>query len=189
MRIAHLHFLPVPQAIRLAGSLSRNIPYCESLHGGLAPVALKRRRLAKYVLSKLFERSYLDGAALHHSVSSLHIEGRSRTASERHGCRAQLHRRVGRPSSVDRGMLENRFPELHGRRIFFCMGRLDPSRRGLISLFQASASIEVEIASGSSSLAPTGARLAPTGARDECYSKASPAMRESKSSSQIPRQA
>lgn len=75
MRIAHLHFLHVPQAIRLAGSLSRNIPYCESLHGGLAPVALERRRLAKYVLSKLFERSYLNGAALHHSVSSLDIEG------------------------------------------------------------------------------------------------------------------
>jgi glycosyltransferase involved in cell wall biosynthesis len=137
--VVHFHFVHIPQAIRLARRLSRlRIPYCVTLNGGLSPAALQRQKLAKYVFSRLFERSYLNGAAFIHAVSSLDIEG-----ADAYGVRNRMVVAPNcidpatMPPAADRGILQTRFPELRGRRIFLYLGRLDPQQKGLDLLVRA----------------------------------------------------
>ena len=74
--IVHLHFVHVPQSIRLGRRLlSAGIPYCVSLHGGLALEAQRRRRFAKKLYAALYERSHLNRAAFLHAISGHDVEG------------------------------------------------------------------------------------------------------------------
>jgi glycosyltransferase involved in cell wall biosynthesis len=142
--IVHFHFVHIPQAIRLARRLSHlDIPYCVSLHGGLARAALERRRVAKQIFSLLVERRYLNGAAFIHAVSSLDADG-----AGAYGVRNRMIIApncidpAARPSEVDRGVLQTRFPQLRGRRVFLYLGRLDAQQKGLDLLVRAWADIE-----------------------------------------------
>jgi glycosyltransferase involved in cell wall biosynthesis len=140
----HFHFVHIPQAIRLARRLSSlSVPYCVSLHGGLAPAALKRQRRAKLLFSLLAERNYLNRAAFIHAVSSLDIEGaRAYGVRNRVIVAPNCIDPASMPPMADRGMLQSRFPELGGRRIFLYLGRLDPQQKGLDLLVRAWARIE-----------------------------------------------
>jgi glycosyltransferase involved in cell wall biosynthesis len=143
--IVHFHgtFVQTPQAIRLARRLSPLcIPYCVSLHGSLAPAALERRGVSRYLLS-LVERGYLNSAAFIHAVSSLDVDGaREYGVRNRFVLAPNCIDPTVTPSKIDRALLRTRYPELEGRRVFLYLGRLDLQQKGLDLLVRAWAKVD-----------------------------------------------
>jgi len=136
--VVHFHFVHIPQAIRLARRLrSVGIPYCVSLHGGLAVEAQRRRRIAKKAFAALFERTYLTQAAFLHAVSRLDVEGTLAYGVENRFASAPNCIDPGEmPNILDPELLQRRFPGLRGRRVFLFLGRLDPEQKGLDQLLR-----------------------------------------------------
>lgn len=137
--IVHFHSVHIPPNVALAAHLARSgIPYCLTVHGGLFPAALRRRRLKKEIFSLLFERRYLNGALFIHAVSPHETE-----VIRRHG----VHRPIvvvpnGLPADADvraprPDALYAEAPGLRDRRIFMFIGRLDPWQKGLDLLVEA----------------------------------------------------
>jgi glycosyltransferase involved in cell wall biosynthesis len=137
--IVHLHFVHVPQNIRLGRRLQlAGIPYCVSLNGGLALEAQRRRWAAKKVYAALYERSYLHRAAFLHAISHRDVEGALAYGAENRFVVAPNCIDPGEmPEVVDPGLLRQRFPTLDGRRVFLYLGRLDPDQKGLDLLLHA----------------------------------------------------
>jgi glycosyltransferase involved in cell wall biosynthesis len=137
--IVHLHFVHVPQNIRLGRRLlSAGIPYCVSLHGGLALEAQRRRRTAKKLYAALYERSHLRRAAFLHAISGQDVKGALAYGVENRFVMARNCIEPGEmPDVVDAGLLRRRFPTLEGRRVFLYLGRLDPEQKGLDLLLHA----------------------------------------------------
>ena len=137
--IVHFHFVHLPQAIRLARKVAKHgIPYCVTLHGGLAVQAQQRNRLGKRLFGLLFERSYLNSAAFLHAISRADVEG-----ARSYGVR---NRYVTAPNCIDPNLLpaqvhhdftRERIPAARGRRTFVYIGRLDPDQKGLDTLLLA----------------------------------------------------
>jgi glycosyltransferase involved in cell wall biosynthesis len=136
--IVHLHSLHVPENIALAALLQRAaIPYCVTVHGALAPDARRRGRLRKMLFHALYERAYLDNAAVIHALTSA-----ERDAIQELGVRAPI---AVAPNGVTleglddvgRGALCEAVPEAAGRRVFMFIGRLDRTQKGLDLLIDA----------------------------------------------------
>jgi glycosyltransferase involved in cell wall biosynthesis len=142
--ILHLHFVHVPQNLVLAHHARRvGIPYCVSIHGGLAPRALARRRWSKRVFNALFEQRYLNRAAFVHALGPEDHDGLEECG---------VHNRIidapngidlaSLPTPADRGALAELAPALRGKRVFAFVGRLDPQQKGLDLLVHALARLE-----------------------------------------------
>jgi glycosyltransferase involved in cell wall biosynthesis len=131
--VVHFHFVHIPQAIRLARRLrSVGIPYCVSLHGGLAVEAQRRRRTAKKAFAALFERTYLTQAAFLHAVSRLDVEGTlAYGVKNRFASAPNCIDPAEMPNVLDPEFLQRRLPGLRGRHVFLYLGRLDPEQKGL----------------------------------------------------------
>jgi glycosyltransferase involved in cell wall biosynthesis len=136
--VVHFHFVHIGQAIRLARHVElAGIPYCVSLHGGLAVEAQRRRRVAKRAFAALFERRYLNRAAFLHAVSDLDVQGALAYGVDNRFALAPNCIDPGDvPQLLDPSILQVRFPSLRDRRIFLYLGRLDPQQKGLDLLVQ-----------------------------------------------------
>ena len=136
--VVHFHFVHIGQAIRLARRVQlAGIPYCVSLHGGLAVEAQRRRRVAKTAFAALFERRYLNQAAFLHAVSHLDVQGALEYGVDNRFAVAPNCIDPGEmPQLLDPTILRRRFPALRDRRIFLYLGRLDPEQKGLDLLVQ-----------------------------------------------------
>jgi glycosyltransferase involved in cell wall biosynthesis len=137
--VVHFHFVHIGQAIRLARHVElAGIPYCVSLHGGLAVEAQRRRRVAKRAFAALFERRYLNGATFLHAVSDLDVQGAfAYGVNNRFAVAPNCIDPGDIPQLLDPTILQRRFPTLRDRRIFLYLGRLDPQQKGLDLLVQA----------------------------------------------------
>jgi glycosyltransferase involved in cell wall biosynthesis len=137
--IVHFHFIHMPQALRIASRLGRiGVPYCVSLHGGLAVEAQRRHRFAKQMFAALFERRYLTRAAFLHAVSRLDADGARAYGVRNRIVIAPNGIDLGNmPAKADRALLRRRFPEVDERRVFMYLGRLDPEQKGLDLLLRA----------------------------------------------------
>jgi glycosyltransferase involved in cell wall biosynthesis len=135
--VLHLHSVHIPANVVLARRLASTVPYCVTLHGGLAPMAQKRHRLAKVVFRWLCERAYFERAAFLHAISERDLEG-----LRRYGI---MNTTVLAPNGVDvepllpasdqaAGEVD---PRLRGKRVFMTLGRLDPEVKGLDLLLRA----------------------------------------------------
>ena len=135
--VLHLHFVHIPPNVFLARRLSPHIPYCVTIHGGLAPAAQRRNPWQKRLFGLLFEREYLKRAAFLHAISELDLQGlRAYRVS---------NRIVLAPNGID---VPPTSPAEHGpslllaeclrdRRAFVFLGRLDPEQKGLDLLLKA----------------------------------------------------
>jgi glycosyltransferase involved in cell wall biosynthesis len=130
--VLHLHFVGMPQNVRLAArARGAGIPYCVTIHGGLAPAALARNRWPKRLFAALVERRYLRQAAFLHATSPEDVAGLSAYGVS--------NATVVAPNGVDvppaAGHLPNGTgavaPKAAGRRVFLFLGRLDPEQKGL----------------------------------------------------------
>ena len=136
--VLHLHFVHIPPNVFLARSLSPTIPYCVTIHGGLSPVALRRRRWLKQIFGLTFERRYLEHAASLHAISEEDVEGlRAYGVSNATVLACNGIDLDSFPTSADRSLTDGRDPCLQGRRAFLYLGRLDPAQKGLDLLLQA----------------------------------------------------
>jgi glycosyltransferase involved in cell wall biosynthesis len=137
--IVHFHSVHLPPAIRLARQVrNHGIPYCVSLHGGLAVAAQRRGRLAKRVFAALFERRFLNNAAFIHAVSAADVEGaRAYGARNRFVLAPNCIDPAVMPDDIDRTLLRRRVPAFARRRLFTYVGRLDPDQKGLDLLLRA----------------------------------------------------
>jgi glycosyltransferase involved in cell wall biosynthesis len=131
---------------------ARNIPHMVFPHGSVDPFLLRRNRPRKWLYTKMFaERDYRKASAVLFNTAE-----EMRLASEWPGLRA-LKRRVGtpRPFVVPVGIdpqwlrpadraagerLRNKFPQLQGRRLVVCLGRIN-FKKGLDILAHAFARI------------------------------------------------
>jgi len=137
----HLHFVHVPQNVRLAAIARRNgIPYCVTINGGLAAAARRRNRHLKNIYRVLFERRYLDRAAFVHAVSEIDVSG-----LEEYGVRNEL---MLAPNGIDldsvhaqssQKPLSDRYPNMSGRTSLLFLGRLDIQQKGLDLLLEGMA--------------------------------------------------
>ena len=147
--VLHLHFVHIPPNVFLARSLSPTIPYCVTIHGGLSPVALRRRRWLKQIFGLTFERRYLEHAASLHAISEEDVEGlrpygvSNATVLACNGINLDSF-----PTSADRSSTDGRDPCLQGRRVFLYLGRLDPAQKGLDLLLQAFGCVQAESGAG-----------------------------------------
>jgi glycosyltransferase involved in cell wall biosynthesis len=136
--VVHFHFVHIPQFIRIAARLRRaGIPYCVSLHGGLAGEALARRRIAKRAFSFLVERRYLNRAAFIHAVSSADVAGGRAYGMD--------NRVVVAPNGIDEAAgasVAQATGRGAGPRLFLFLGRLDPEQKGLDLLLRAWAEVD-----------------------------------------------
>jgi glycosyltransferase involved in cell wall biosynthesis len=147
--IVHFHSIHIPEAVLLARRLYRDrIPYCVTPNGGLAVEAQRRRWMTKKVFAILFERVYLNRAAFVHAVSQADADGVGRYGVE---SRVVLARNCIDPevvpSTLDHELLTRRFPQLHGRRVFLYLGRLDPNHKGLDLLLKAWSQVHGQVQS------------------------------------------
>lgn len=136
--ITHFHFVYIPQNIILARYLrKRKIPYVVSIHGGLSPRAMGRRWYLKIPFKVLFERRYLNRAALIHAVSEIDLKG-----IEEYGVKNSIVRAPNGiemeclPKKVNTTLLTQRFPQVADKKVFMFLGRLDPLHKGLDLLLQ-----------------------------------------------------
>ena len=138
-QIVHFHSVHIAKNVAMAAYLHRaGIPYCVTVHGGLFPAALHRRRLKKTIFNLLFERSYLNGALFiqavsHHEITPIRQYGvKARIVMIPNGLPPQADVLPARPAA-----LFETNPSLSGRRIFMFIGRLDPWQKGLDLLVEA----------------------------------------------------
>jgi len=138
--IVHLHFVYIPQNVILAHYLkTANIPYCVTIHGGLSSGSLKRHWYIKIPFRILFDQRYLNEAAFIHAISDMDIKGlklygikNNNVVKVPNGIEVE-----SLPRNVDATLLERRFPQVAGKRVFMFLGRLDPQQKGLDLLLQA----------------------------------------------------
>jgi glycosyltransferase involved in cell wall biosynthesis len=137
--IVHIHFVRMPQAIRLSRRLTRmGIPYCVSLHGGLATEGQQRRTVAKKMFTLVLERKHLNRAAFLHAVTRAEAQGTQAYRVKNRIIVAPNCIDVGiLPPRVESDLLTRRLPQAQGRRVFMYLGRLDPEQKGLDLLLHA----------------------------------------------------
>jgi glycosyltransferase involved in cell wall biosynthesis len=135
--VLHLHSVHVPANVLLAWTLSSAIPYCVTIHGGLSPVAQKRKRLLKGIFRALLERRYLQRAAFLHAISERDVQGLERygiantTVIAPNGIDVEPS---SAPPDANRTHSDER---LRGKRVFLFLGRLDAEVKGLDVLVRA----------------------------------------------------
>lgn len=137
--VVHFHSIHVPQNVTLAACLDRyRIPYCVTVHGGLFPEALERRRLAKALFKQMFESRYLNRALFIHALSPYESD-----IIRRHGVTAPI---VTIPNGLPPGTdipptqlpaLFTQQSHLRDRHVFMFIGRLEPRQKGLDLLVRA----------------------------------------------------
>jgi glycosyltransferase involved in cell wall biosynthesis len=123
--VLHLHFVGMPQNVRLAVRARRaGVPYCVTIHGGLAPAALARNGWPKRLFAALAERRYLQRAAFVHATSPEDVAGlraygvSNVTVVAPNGVEVPPHVDGPPTREVD-------------CRTFLFLGRLDPEQKGL----------------------------------------------------------
>lgn len=131
--VLHLHFVGLPQNVRLAWRAHRaGIPYCVTIHGGLAPAAQARNRWQKRLFALLVERRYLRGAAFLHATSPEDIEGLRVYGVSNETVLAPNGVDVDGPVPASDPLIwDTVAPHLRGQRILLFVGRLDPEQKGL----------------------------------------------------------
>lgn len=131
--VLHLHFVYIPQNLVLAATARRRgIPYCVTIHGGLASGAQRRNRWVKSAFKLLFERRYLQRAAFLHAISQQDVAGLRAYGVENHTTVVPNGIDLSSIPDIDDGIgLRAKFPQLAGRRIFLFLGRLDADQKGL----------------------------------------------------------
>jgi glycosyltransferase involved in cell wall biosynthesis len=136
--VLHLHFVHIPPNVFLARRLSPRVPYCVTIHGGLSPVAQRRRRWMKRLFRVFFEGPYLQRAAFVHAISEEDLQG-----LHAYGVTTTT---VVAPNGIELEPLEATCAEsaliriderVQRRRIFLFLGRLDPEQKGLDLLLHA----------------------------------------------------
>jgi glycosyltransferase involved in cell wall biosynthesis len=128
--VIHTHALWMVPGIYARNAAARSgIPLVISPRGMLDPWSLKRRRATKNVAAWSYENRNLRSAKLLHATSDLEAE-----SIRRYGLRQPI---AVLPNGVDvpapdevpsREILEQRFPELRGKRWLLFLGRLDPKK-------------------------------------------------------------
>jgi glycosyltransferase involved in cell wall biosynthesis len=131
----------------------RDVPYVVFPHGSLDPFLLRRNRPRKWVYSKLFaERDYRNAAAVRFACAE-----EMRLASDWPGLKTQeghaeeTSRRIvaytgigaewlQEPNAAAGERFRNKFPQLKGRRLVVCLGRIN-YKKGLDILARAFARI------------------------------------------------
>jgi poly(glycerol-phosphate) alpha-glucosyltransferase len=141
--LVHLHSLHVPENIVLGRWLSAaGVPYCITIHGALSQSARSNRRIRKAAFHVLFERAYLNRAALIHALTFEERDAIIASGVRRQIIVAPNGVEIGRwPATRDRSVLLARFPELHDRRVFMFLGRVDRVQKGLDLLLKSFASV------------------------------------------------
>jgi glycosyltransferase involved in cell wall biosynthesis len=137
--VVHFHSIHIPQNIRLASALRRaRIPYCVTVHGGLAAVARRRRPLRKAVFRWLWERQYLHEARFVHALTPEESSDIRRYGVPRAVVVAPNGIDIAAlPRSQDPAALSHALPALAGRRVYLYLGRLDPEQKGLDLMIDA----------------------------------------------------
>ena len=138
-QIVHFHSIHIAKNVAMGAYLRRTgIPYSVTVHGGLFPAALRRRRAKKAIFNLLFERHFLNAALFiqavsPHEVGSIRQYGvNTRVVVIPNGLPPQSDVPPSRPAA-----LFEAHPSLKGRRIFMFIGRLDPWQKGLDLLVEA----------------------------------------------------
>src|SRR5262249_39424668 len=126
--LVHLHSLHVPENIVLGRWLrAAGIPYCITVHGALSRPARTKGRFKKAAFNVLFERAYLNRAAVIHALTA---EERDAIAASGVRCRIAVAPNgidlngLHLPDGTDRRPLLARFPQLRDRRVFMFIGRM-----------------------------------------------------------------
>ncbi len=118
-----------------------NKPCIVSAHGMLEPWALAQKAWKKRVYGALVERPALQSAACLHALTLAEAED-----YRRFGCTAPIAvipNAVEAPKDIDRGWIEERFPQIAGRRVVLFLGRLHV-KKGIELLLQAWSNVRVE---------------------------------------------
>lgn len=135
--IVHSHALWMVPGIYARRAAERSErPLVISPRGMLDPWSLQRSRVTKRIAAWLFEDRNLEVARLFHATSNLEADSIRRYDLKQPI--AVVPNGVDLPEAAqlpERGILERRFPELHGKRWLLFLGRLDP-KKGLDLLLE-----------------------------------------------------
>jgi len=137
--VVHFHSVHIGAFIALARALRRRgMPYIITPNGGFALGKLERVGMGVRAYIKLLEKPYLEGARFVQAVSRNDADGlqalgiRARVVEVPNGIDL-----AAIPRKVDPDLLQRRYPNIAGRRIFLFLGRLDPVHKGLDLLLEA----------------------------------------------------
>jgi len=145
--LVHLHSVYTPPNVALASWLHKQgIPYVVTPHGGLSPYVLRRRWHLKAPYRLLFELPTLNRALFVHAVAD--VEN-----IKNYGVRVPIVTAPNGmdltmiPTNLNKELLAHHFPQVHGKRVFLFLGRLDPLHKGLDLLIEGFSLAQIEDAS------------------------------------------
>ena len=142
--VLHLHSPYFPPNATLARWARRSrIPYVVTPHGALSPGEIWQRWHLKLPYKFLFELPTLNGAAFVQAVGSMEYLADYGVTAPVHLAPCGIDVSTV-PADLDRGLLAARYPMLHGKRVFFFLGRLDIAQKGLDMLLQAFTAARLE---------------------------------------------
>jgi glycosyltransferase involved in cell wall biosynthesis len=143
--IVHFHSVFTPQNIKLAKLVTRKkIPYIVTPHGGLASQALRKSKLSKLLLNKLFERDFWDKTLFVHAIGEIESKHILNYGIKRPiviAPHAIDPEEIPDRKLLDKSYFEKNYPQTKNKRIFLFLGRLDTFHKGLDILLESFAKL------------------------------------------------